>query len=340
MAAYLASQAWTQAEIGLALSVGTVTFMVSQVPAGAVVDAARSKRRVAAAAVVAIVASALLLALFPARLPVFTAEVLHGLASCVLTPAIAALSLAAAGGASGNAFGERLGRNSRFSSIGAGVAAGLMGAVGYWVSERSVFLLAAALALPAMFSLRLIAAEPVAAGPPEPRQPLSGALMDRRLLLFAGCCFGFQLANAGMFPFAAVRLTRQAGSISELGDRRLPGGAAIAGGGDIALGRAVCAAARTAAGPAARLRRRAAAGRPVRPGAAAGPGRGDAGIGRRQRGGVRRAAAAGGGGHHARHGAVQPMQWARSGWRSAPGRRQAPASRASSPSGSTPRAPS
>jgi MFS family permease len=216
IAAYLASQAWTQGQIGLALSIGTVTFMVAQVPAGALVDAIHNKRRIAGAAVVAIVVAALLLALFPARLPVFLAEVLHGLASCVMTPAIAALSLAAAGGAAGHAFGERLGRNARFGSIGSGVAAAVMGAVGYWVSERAVFLLAGALALPAMFALRLITVEGMSAGPPAPRQPMAGAVTDRRLVLFALCCFGFHLANAAMFPFAAVRLTRNGGSISEL----------------------------------------------------------------------------------------------------------------------------
>jgi MFS family permease len=216
IAAYLASQAWTQGEIGFALSVGTVTFMAAQVPAGALVDAVRNKRTIAGAAVLAIVASALLLALFPARLPVFTAEVLHGLASCVMTPAIAALSLAAAGGAAGHAFGERLGRNARFASIGSGVAAAVMGAVGYWVSERAVFLLAGGLALPAMFTLRLIRAEPASTGPPPEQQKMAGALLDRRLLLFALCCFGFHLANAAMFPFAAVRLTREGGNIGEL----------------------------------------------------------------------------------------------------------------------------
>ncbi len=216
IAAYLAAEAWTQGQIGLALSVGTVTFMAAQVPAGALVDATNNKRAVAVAAVVAIVASALLLALFPAPLPVYAAEVLHGLASCVMAPAIAALSLAAARDAGGHAFGERLGRNARFASVGSGVAAAVMGACGYWISERSVFLLAAVLALPALFALRLI--QPHVATTPQPpqRQPLVGAMLDRRLLVFAACCFGFHLANAALFPFAAVRLTRAGGSISEL----------------------------------------------------------------------------------------------------------------------------
>ncbi len=217
IAAYLASQAWTQGQIGLALSIGTVTFMVAQLPAGAMVDAARDKRLVAALAVVAIVVSALLLAFLPDRLPVYTAELLHGLASCLLTPAIAALSLAAAG-SGGPVFGIRLGRNARFASIGSGIAAALMGAAGYYVSEQSVFLLAAVLAVPAMLALRLI---DVAAARPPPvsvvaRPSLAGALVDRRLLLFAACCAGFHLANAGMFPLEAIEVTRRAGNVGQL----------------------------------------------------------------------------------------------------------------------------
>jgi MFS family permease len=214
IAAYLASQAWTQGQIGLALSIGTATFMLAQVPCGALVDATRYKGRVAAFAVLAIVASALLLALFPARLPVFMAEVLHGLASCILTPAIAALSLAAVGTA-GHLFGERLGRNARFASIGSGLAAAMMGLVGYWVSERAVFLLAAALAAPALLSLRMIRGGAVTSARGKP-QPLGPVLLDRRLLIFALCCSGFHLANAAMFPLAAVEVTHQSGSVGQL----------------------------------------------------------------------------------------------------------------------------
>ncbi len=215
IAAYLAAELWTQGQIGLALSIGTVTFMVAQVPCGAFVDASPHKGRVTAAAVVAIVASALLLAAFPERLPVFTAEVLHGLASCILTPAIAALSLAAVGGIGGHRFGERLGRNARFASIGSGTAAALMGAVGYYFSARAVFFLAAAMAAPALLALRLVRVGRVAI-PREPPQKFASVLLDRRLIIFAACCGLFHLANAAMFPLAAVEVTRQAHGIGEL----------------------------------------------------------------------------------------------------------------------------
>ena len=49
--------------------------------------------------------------------------------------------------------GLRLGRNARFASIGNGIGAALMGACGYYVSERAVFFLTAALTLPALVPL-------------------------------------------------------------------------------------------------------------------------------------------------------------------------------------------
>src|SRR5277367_6041817 len=105
VAVYLTARHWTQVEIGFALSLGTMTAMVSQIPAGALVDALRGKRAAAAAGIVAIGASALLLAVWPVLLPVLVAQVLHGFASCVLIPAIAAVSLGLVGHA---ALGERL----------------------------------------------------------------------------------------------------------------------------------------------------------------------------------------------------------------------------------------
>src|SRR5271163_2139631 len=91
VAVYLTAHKWTQVDIGLALSLGSVTAMVSQLPAGAIIDMMCNKRAAAAAGIVAVVAAALILAVMPYRFPVLVAEVLHGLASYVITPAIAAI---------------------------------------------------------------------------------------------------------------------------------------------------------------------------------------------------------------------------------------------------------
>ena len=219
VAVYLAGQKWTQVDIGLALSIGTVATMLSQLPAGAMVDAVRDKRRAAAVGLVAVAVAALLTALWPARLAIAIAQVLHGFASCIIGPALAAISLAMVGHA---ALGPRLGRNARYGAIGNGAAALLMGLAGSLISERAVFLLAIAFTLPALgclpFIPRLHAATNPAAGTDAPapsvpaRRPLWRVFATPALASFAASVFLFHLANAALLPIASVQLTRAAGS--------------------------------------------------------------------------------------------------------------------------------
>jgi predicted MFS family arabinose efflux permease len=181
-------------------------------PGGALVDAVRSAKLVAAVAVVAICASALALALWPSFAVVVAARALHAAASCVLGPVIVAISLGLVGHA---ALGERLGRNARFASIGNGLAAAMMGACGYLVSNQAVFFLTAALAAPALLALGRIRTGDIARSSQRscapPRIGLRSVLSDRRLLVFAGCILLFQLANAAMLPLLGGLLARRCG---------------------------------------------------------------------------------------------------------------------------------
>jgi MFS family permease len=217
VAVYLTSQKWTQIEIGFALTLGTMTSLISQLPAGVLVDSMRNKRVAASGALIGIIAAALLLAILPAKLPVLLAQMLHGFASCVLTPAVAAISLHLAGHA---ALGERLGRNARFASIGNGLAAAVMGATGAYFSSRYVFLLTAALCIPALASLWAIGAGPYARAQTTSRAldtaGLKRLLSDRRLLIFAVCVMLFHLSNAAMLPLAGAAVTMRAGHFANI----------------------------------------------------------------------------------------------------------------------------
>jgi hypothetical protein len=145
---------------------------------------------------------------------VLAGSVLHALASCVLGPAIAAISLGLVGPA---AIGQRFGRNARFASIGNGLAAAAMGACGYLISARAVFIVTVLLLIPALFSLRSISKQeidPERAHGARPRQPLikppirPGELMQNRpLLIFAGCLLLFHLANSAMLPLMGSVVT-------------------------------------------------------------------------------------------------------------------------------------
>ena len=218
VAVYLTAHHWTQVEIGFALSLGTITAMVSQIPAGVLVDALRSKRAAVGAGVLAVGLSALLLAVWPALLPVLTAQVLHGFASCVLTPGIAAVSLELVGHAT---LGERIGRNARFAALGNGLAAGVMGVLGTYVSDQAVFLLTAVLCVPALATLPFIDSKPPpplrrAATRRAGRAELVKLLTDRRLLVFVACAILFHLSNSAMLPIAAGELTKRDGNDASL----------------------------------------------------------------------------------------------------------------------------
>jgi MFS family permease len=225
IAVYLTDQRWTQAELGFALGIRAAAQIVAQVPAGALVDAWPSKSGAATAALVGICASAMLFACFPSFWPILLAQTIHGFASCMLNPAMAALTL---GLVSTAAVAERLGRNARFAAIGSAVGAVLLGACGKWVSTRAVFWLAALLCLPALLALRWMGRW--MGGPLDPparadrdtadheiayhetgdHEPIRDVLLDPRLSAYVACTLLFQLSNAAMLPLAAVEITKRA----------------------------------------------------------------------------------------------------------------------------------
>ena len=200
--------------------------MASQVPAGALVDAIPNKTRVAAFSVLSFTACALMLAVYPIPLFVYLAEILHGLSSCTLGPATAAMSLVIAGRFG---MGLRLGRNARYAAVGNGLGAALMGACGQYVSERAVFYLTAALTLPALVALLPLrnvaiarydrASVPAAAA--DASKSGTGAqlvkvLADKRLLIFCGCAMLFTFANAPLLMLISGNMTAKVGNPSLL----------------------------------------------------------------------------------------------------------------------------
>ena len=214
VAVYLTTQKWTQVEIGSVLSIGGVVALIGQIPGGAIIDAAKSERLVAALAVITIGCAALAYAAWPVFAVVAIAAMLHAAASCVLGPAIAAISLGLVGPL---AIGERLGRNARFASLGNGVAAAVMGTVGYLLSSRSVFLVTFILVIPALLALARIREHEVDVArahgevprtAPEAKSTSVLALVRQRpLLIFAASIMLLQLANGAMLPLMAGVVT-------------------------------------------------------------------------------------------------------------------------------------
>jgi MFS family permease len=220
VAVLLADEKWTQQNIGVVLSLGGFAGLLSQLPGGELLDATRSKRFLIALGGTVVAVSAFLIALWPNRPVVFAAVVLQGLTGGLLGPAIAAISLGLVGH---SALAERLGRNQRFASAGALITTAVMGAIGYFLSYQAIFLASAALALPSLVALSRIRSTEIhfgrACGQPDHHAPTPPPRTRRLmlsknygLLIFGGCLFLFQFANASMLPLAGEELAYRNGT--------------------------------------------------------------------------------------------------------------------------------
>ncbi len=214
VAFYLAELGWQKGEVGLALSVGTVAALISQIPGGALVDALPWKRGLAAIGICMIAASALILALLPTFPLVFLAEVLHGLTGGIITPAVAAISLGLVGR---SAMSARTGRNYRFDAAGNALTAGAMGLAGAYFAKSAIFLGAAALCVPAIIALSFIRSDEIDytrarnAGigkKAKSFQRIFDLGKNPKLYVFAACVFLFQFADASMLPIVGQNLAQ------------------------------------------------------------------------------------------------------------------------------------
>src|SRR5215831_1982015 len=220
---YLADRGWVPANVGLILTVSGLAGLLTQIPAGELIDVVRAKRVLVGAGIAAITLGILLLGLRQDFFSVFAAAVIQGMASSVIGPGIAAISLGLVGH---RALARRLGRNQCLASVGGLTAAGMMGLAGYLLPIRDIFLLTAALGLPALLMLARIRASDIhfarscGASDLHPtelqRVSRSALLKDHRLATFASCLFLFQLANASLLPLVAQSLARTEGSWSSL----------------------------------------------------------------------------------------------------------------------------
>ncbi len=212
VAVFLTTQKWTQVDIGLLLTVSSLVGLLGQIPAGAIVDASKTLRRIVALCLIAIGISAFAIAAWPIFILAMATRIAHAMASCILGPALVSLSLGLVGE---NGMSERLGRNAAFASAGTGLAAGVMGLSGFYLSSRAVFYLAGALVLPALFALSRIRSSEIASNAargdrtdPAALVPAVSALARQKSLRrFLFCLAMFHLANAGMLPLAASMVT-------------------------------------------------------------------------------------------------------------------------------------
>ena len=217
LAIYLSGYGWNEQLVGIALAVGETAGILTQTPAGALVDHLRSKRMLIAAGIAAVATGALLIAFMPTFWSVMMAQTLVGGASSIFGPAICAVSLGIVGH---RLFDLRQGRNQAFNSAGNVVAALSMGLLGYFISNRSIFFFVVVCALPTILTLLIIRPDEIdyelargAKKGSEDAKPADACSLLRNwpLLVFLVCAVMFHFANAAMLPLLGEMLAKGQG---------------------------------------------------------------------------------------------------------------------------------
>lgn len=213
LAVYLATRKWNPEQVGIALTIGGLAGVITQIPAGAVVDRAHRKRLLVLAGLVMLATGSLLLAIWPSFGVVVAGQILIGGAGALLVPTVNAITLGLVGAA---AFDQRFGRNQAFNSAGNVFAAVLMGSIGYFLSARGIFFTVPLLVFPCLLTLFTISNKEIsferargAAANDQGKAGISGIqtlLKNHTLLLFAGCTFLFHFSNAAMLPLLGQML--------------------------------------------------------------------------------------------------------------------------------------
>jgi len=210
---------WSKSSVGLITTLSGLLGLTMQVPIGMLIDATRAKRAVVITAITVLALGATAIFLLPSFWPVMVAQTFMSVAGDVFGPAIAAITL---GLYTRETLARRTGRNAAFDHAGNVSIAVVTAAVGYYFSQRGVFLLvpvfgalviAAILTIPpdAIDHVRARGADPLPGADAassvavKPVQLLSLAKM-RSLAVFAGCSLLFQFANAPLLALAAQKL--------------------------------------------------------------------------------------------------------------------------------------
>lgn len=218
----LTERHWDEASIGFVMTIAATAAIVTQTPAGALVDTTTAKRGLMIAAALLVTIPSLLLPWMSSFLTVASSQAVAQAASSLFAPALAAVTLGIFGH---RCFSRRIGRNETFNHLGNACAAAAAGAAAYRWGPAAVFYLLGAMAVCSLLSVMAIpphaidqrlarglddAAETVSAvSQPDKPSALSVLLTCRPLLIFAVCAFLFHLANAAMLPLVGQKLSLQ-----------------------------------------------------------------------------------------------------------------------------------
>jgi MFS family permease len=208
-------QHWSQAGVGMVTMVGGLLGLAVQTPIGAWIDETRAKRGAIVLALAVLAIAAVVIFALPTFWPVMIANSLMAIVGDVFGPAVAALTLGLYARAK---LARRMGRNSAFDHAGNVAIAIAAGAVGYFLSQRAVFLMVPVFAVLTSIAVLSIPSHAIdfdrARG--LDRKPDAdradgvvgyGILFESRpLVIFGLCVMLFHFANAPLLPLVGQKL--------------------------------------------------------------------------------------------------------------------------------------
>ncbi len=214
---------WNEATVGVVLTIAGIVGLLSQTPAGVLIDRARNKPRIIMIAALLVTISSVSLPVVSGYTMVAITQSVAAAAGAVFAPAISAVTLGLVGP---KLFARRVGRNEAFNHAGNAVSAGLAGVLAWSFGPVVVFWLMAALTVASIaVAMRIrngdidnavargLDCEPDGDGGEDCAQPGAWRCLieNRPLMIFAGVAFTFHLANAAMLTSVGQLLAKTVG---------------------------------------------------------------------------------------------------------------------------------
>ena len=208
----MTTHGWNPQQVGITLTVMSVTTLIAQTPFGAFIDATRFKRLSIAVGAFCIGLSSLLVMLVPSFSIVVLSKILMGLAAALFPPAIAGITLGMMGR---RLFTRQVGRNEAANHAGNVVSAVLAGGLSYLIAPVAIFYMGMISSVLSIVSAMMIKKSSIdhdmARGLDSHKKASVSSLKvlgeSKPLLIFTACIFLFHFANAAMLPLIGERLS-------------------------------------------------------------------------------------------------------------------------------------
>ncbi|WP_437375829.1 MFS transporter [Inquilinus limosus] len=203
----ITERGWSQSTLGIVTMVSGFAALALQTPIGAAIDRIRAKRGAIVLALAVMALGAIAIFIRTDFWWILVASMMIAVVGDIFYPAVSAITLGLIGR---RGLARRIGRNAAFDHAGNVVIALVAAAVGWWFSQRAVFLLvpvfavlaaAATLSIPAQAIDHDLARAADADGGRSVARPAWKVLLRRRpLVVFGICAFLFHFANAPLLP--------------------------------------------------------------------------------------------------------------------------------------------